>query len=121
MIVLTDKIRYQLCKQLAQNPNLTQRELAATLGISLGKTNYCLNALINKGWVKVRNFGYSQSKLGYAYLLTKKGMEEKSRVMVQFFKRKQQEYDDLVKELDVLRKEAAQFELTTYRGRINQE
>ncbi len=113
MTVLTDEIRYQLFKQLERNPNLTQRELAEALGISLGKTNYCLNALINKGWIKVRNFGCSQSKLGYAYLLTKKGMEEKAIVTMQFFRRKQQEYDDLVKELDALRKEAAQLESIT--------
>lgn len=113
MTVLTDEIRYRLFKQLEQNPNLTQRELAAVLGISLGKTNYCLNALIKKGWIKARNFSRSHSKLGYAYFLTKKGVEEKARVTVQFFKYKQQEYDELVKELDTLRQEAAQLESTT--------
>ena len=107
MTILTDEIRYQLFKRLEQNPSLTQRELAEALGISLGKTNYCLNALISRGWVKVRNFRRSQRKLGYAYFLTPKGLEEKTQVALRFLKCKQQEYDDLVKELEALREDVA--------------
>ena len=107
MAILTDEIRYQLLKRLEQNPNLTQRELAEALGISLGKTNYCLNSLIERGWIKVQNFRKNQHKLGYAYLLTAKGLDEKAQVTLQFLKRKQQEYDELVKELEALREEAA--------------
>ncbi|MFC1747396.1 MarR family EPS-associated transcriptional regulator [Pseudomonadota bacterium] len=104
---MKDETRYQLLKQLEQNPNLTQRELAEAMGISLGKTNYCLNALIKRGWVKAKNFHHSKNKLGYVYLLTPNGVEEKSRVTLQFFKTKQQEYDNLVKELEELRREAS--------------
>lgn len=107
MNTLTDQIRYQLLKLLEQNPNLTQRELAEELGISLGKTNYCLNALIRVGWVKARNFRQCKNKLGYAYLLTPKGLKEKARITFSFFKRKQSEYDVLAKELEVLRQEVA--------------
>lgn len=107
MNTLTDEIRYQLLKLLEQNPNMTQRELAEALGMSLGKTNYCLNALIKIGWVKARNFRQSKNKLGYAYLLTPKGLEEKARITFQFFRRKQSEYDGLVKELEALRQEVA--------------
>ncbi len=107
MTVLTDELRYRLLKQLEKNPNLSQRELASLMGISLGRVNYCLNALIERGWVKARNFGQSQNKMGYAYLLTAKGVDEKARVTLAFFKYKQKEYDDLVKELETLREEAA--------------
>lgn len=105
--MLNEEIRYQLFKQLERNPDLTQRELAAAMGISLGKLNYCLKALIDKGWVKAGNFKRNKHKLGYAYLLTPKGIEEKGRVTMAFLKRKQTEYDQLVEELDSLRKEAA--------------
>ena len=100
-------MRYKLFRCLEQNPNLTQRELAEILGISLGKVNYCINALIKKGWVKARNFQKSKNKLGYAYLLTAKGLDEKSRITLKYLKIKQTEYDALVEELDALRKEVA--------------
>ena len=111
MSILTDEIRYLLLKHLEQNPSLTQRELAEVLGISLGKTNYCLNSLIEKGWVKARNFRRNKKKLGYAYLLTPKGLEEKARVTLQFLRIKQQEYDELVEALEALREEAALLNL----------
>ena len=115
MSILTDEIRYQILKQLEQDPNLTQRELAKVLGISLGKTNYCLNSVIKRGWVKARNFRKSRQKLGYAYFLTSKGIEEKAQVTLQFLKSKQKEYDNLVKELEALREEAALLEATESR------
>ena len=105
--MLSDEIRYQLLKQLENNPQLTQRELAESMGISLGKLNYCLKALIDKGLVKAANFKRNQNKLGYAYLLTPQGIEEKARVTLSFLKCKQQEYDDLVEDLARLREEAA--------------
>lgn len=107
MTVLTDEIRYKLLKLLEQNPNLTQRELAFALGVSLGKTNYCLNALIEKGWVKARNFRRTKKKMGYVYLLTTKGLDEKARMTLKFLRLKQKEYDELVKEIEALRAEAA--------------
>lgn len=105
--ILTDEIHYQLLKMLKQNPNLTQRELASELGISLGKTNYCLKAMIERGWVKVDNFKRNKNKMNYAYLLTPRGLEEKARVTLRFLKRKQEEHDALIRELEELRKEAA--------------
>ncbi len=101
---LSDELRYQILKNLQQNPAMTQRELAEIMGISLGKANYCLKALVEKGWVKVGNFRRSQYKLGYAYLLTPGGLEEKTRVTVAFLKRKQQEYDSLKLELELLQR-----------------
>ena len=108
--MLTDEIRYQLLKQLEQNPDLTQRELAEAMGISLGKLNYCLKALIAKGCVKAGNFRRNKHKLGYAYLLTAKGMEEKGRLTLSFLNRKQREYDELVEELETLRGEVANMQ-----------
>lgn len=105
MPIFSDKDRYQILKSLQHNPQLSQRELAAAMGISLGKVNFCLKALVDKGWVKVENFKKSQNKLGYAYILTPRGLEEKARVTVSFLKRKQREYDLLVNELEELRKE----------------
>jgi EPS-associated MarR family transcriptional regulator len=105
---LSDELRYQILKNLQQNPAMTQRELAEIMGISLGKANYCLKALVEKGWVKVGNFRRSQYKLGYAYLLTPGGLEEKTRVTVAFLKRKQREYDSLKQELELLQREVAQ-------------
>ena len=111
MPILTEENRYQLLKLLEQNPSLNQRELAKAMGISLGKTNYCLNALIEKGLIKAANFKRSKTKMNYAYFLTPKGLDEKARVTLQFLKLKQQEYDSLVKELEEPQKEAAQIDL----------
>lgn len=110
MPILTEEDRYQLLKLLEQNPSLNQRELAKAMGISLGKTNYCINALIEKGLIKAANFKRSKTKMNYAYYLTPKGLDEKARVTMQFLKRKQQEYENLVRELDELQKEAALIE-----------
>lgn len=116
MGILTDELRYQLLRRLEQNPALTQRELAKELGVSLGKANYCLKALIEKGWVKVGNFRHNQSKLGYAYLLTPKGLEEKAIVTLLFLRRKQREYNALVAELEELHQEVAQLDARKERG-----
>jgi EPS-associated MarR family transcriptional regulator len=109
MSVLTDENRYQLLKLLEQDPSMTQRQMARAMGLSLGKTNYCLNALIERGLVKAANFKRSKTKMNYAYYLTPKGLDEKAKITMQFFKRKQQEYEALVKELEQLRQEAAQI------------
>ena len=84
-----------------------RQDLARELGTSLGKTNYCLNALIEKGWVKVSNFRNNQNKLGYAYLLTPRGIERKAAITVQFLRRKMDEYEDLKREIELLQHEVA--------------
>jgi len=107
MPILDDNSRYKLLKLLEKEPNLSQRELAKELGISLGKVNYCLNAIISKGWVKAGNFARNKNKKEYNYLLTPSGVEEKAKVTLRFLKRKQEEYEILQKELEGLRREAA--------------
>jgi len=96
---------YRLLKLLETRPHLSQRELARELGISLGKINYCLAALIDRGWVKARNFRGSRNKLGYAYLLTPRGIEEKAVLTANFLRRKVAEYDVLKKEIAQLQRE----------------
>ncbi len=103
---LDENTRYQLLRVLADHPEYTQRELASAMGLSLGKTNYCLHALITKGLVKVENFQSKQNKRVYAYLLTPQGLEEKVRVTIRFLQRKQDEYDALKAEIEALREEA---------------
>lgn len=106
--MLDESTRYGLLKMLEDNPGLSQRELARRLGVSLGKTNYCLNALIEKGLVKINNFRNSDNKLAYAYLLTPRGIDEKARITVEFLRYKVQEYERLKQEIDELRREAEQ-------------
>lgn len=100
-----EDLRFRILKLIEQNPELNQRELAQTLGVSLGKTNYVLKALVGKGMVKLENFNKSQNKLGYAYLLTPMGIAEKSKLTMAFLKRKTQEYELLKAEVENLQKE----------------
>ena len=111
---LNDELRYRLLKQLEQNPELSQRQLASELGISLGKANYCLKSLIDKGWVKAGNFRRNPNKLQYGYLLTPRGIEEKAKVTLRFLKEKQEEYEHLQRELNELHKEAANLQTTEH-------
>ena len=106
---LSDELRYRLLKELEANPEVSQRELAELVGISLGKTNYCIKALIAAGWGKGGNFSKSNSKLNYAYLLTPKGIKEKAAVTVRFLKKKQTQYERLAKEIADLKKETSQL------------
>src|SRR5690606_37296818 len=103
-----DETRYRILKALEDNPHLSQRDLARDLGISLGKVNYCLRAIITRGWVKAKNFQNSDNKKGYAYFLTPKGFEEKARVTMRFLQYKMAEYETIEKEIEQLRSEAAQ-------------
>lgn len=105
--MLDETTRYRLLKLLESNPKLTQRQLAHALGISLGKVNYCLTALIDKGLLKANNFRNSQNKLAYMYLLTPAGVEEKARITVQYLKWKMQEHEMLLVEIEELRREAS--------------
>jgi EPS-associated MarR family transcriptional regulator len=106
--MLDETTHYGLLKTLAENPDLTQRDLAKRLGISLGKVNFCLNALVAKGSLKISNFRNNENKLAYAYLLTPRGVEEKARITVGFLKHKMQEYEQLRKEIEELKREAGQ-------------
>lgn len=102
---VTDEIRYRLLKYLAEHPHASQRELARELGISLGKANYCLRALVEKGWVKLRNFSNSDRKSACTYVLTPRGVNEKMNVTAAFLRRKIAEYDAAARQIDVLRAE----------------
>ncbi len=106
--MLTDEYRYKIFKILEANPEISQRDLARELGISLGRVNFCLKALIEKGLLKATNFRNSKNKLAYMYFLTPSGIEEKSAITAQFLKIKMQEYADLETEIDQLRREAIQ-------------
>ena len=99
---------YGLLKTLENNPSLSQRDLARRLGISLGKVNFCLNALVAKGCLKVNNFRNSDNKLAYAYLLTPRGVEQKARMTVEFLQIKVREYECLRMEIEELQREAEQ-------------
>ena len=96
---------YLILKKFQDNPYLTQRELSKELGVSLGKTNYIIKALIDKGWLKLKNFKRSDKKLGYSYLLTTQGIAEKAMLAQKFLKKKSDEYNKLKEEIENLRNE----------------
>lgn len=100
-----EDIQFQVLRRLHETPDLSQRTLAKELGISLGSINYCFQALMEKGWVKMQNFSQSQHKLGYVYLLTPTGIARKSRLTAEFLKRKTVEYDALRAEIEGLKAE----------------
>ena len=103
--MVNQDLEYRALKILEQQPDLTQRQLSEALGVSLGKTNYLVKSLIDVGWVKLDNFQRSNSKWGYAYLLTPKGMVEKAAITARFLIRKQREYSELQEEITQLREE----------------
>jgi len=104
---MSEEIRYKILKILSENPDISQRELAEHVGVSLGKTNYCLQALKEKGLVKARNFKNNPDKRRYFYVLTPKGIEEKATVTARFLKRKMAEYETLKTEIEELKREVA--------------
>lgn len=104
----SDETRYRLLSYLAIHPEASQRELASELGVSVGKINYCLRALLEKGLVKIRNFKNSNNKLAYKYLLTPTGLEEKANVTYRFLRRKLAEYDALEREIERLMAEVGE-------------
>ena len=106
--MLTDEIRYRILRELEQDPKISQRALAQSLGVSVGKANFCLRALVEKGLIKVNNFRRSGIKRAYAYHLTPRGMKDKARMTRLFLKIKQREYEALQAEIEELRKEVAQ-------------
>lgn len=98
----SDDVRFRVLRVLEGNPDLSQRQIAGELGVSVGSVNYCLNALIEKGQIKVRNFRSSDNKLRYAYILTPRGVAEKARLTGAFLKRKMAEYEALKAEIEAL-------------------
>lgn len=107
---LPEDAHYKLLRLIEQHPDMSQRELARQLGISLGKVNYCLQALAAKGWIKAKNFKNSQHKMAYAYLLTPEGIDQKAQLTQRFLKRKVDEYELLRKEIRQLKKELSRGE-----------
>tara|TARA_A100001015_G_scaffold275845_1_gene333500 strand:+ start:774 stop:1079 length:306 start_codon:yes stop_codon:yes gene_type:complete len=91
---------FNVLRKINSKSNSTQRELAAELGFSLGKLNYCINALKNKGLIKISNFKKNPNKINYIYVLTPKGLAQKTKLTLNFMKRKMKEYDELKKELN---------------------
>lgn len=102
---MQDEITYKILKSIEENPKQSQRELSQSLGVSLGKMNYCLRALVDKGLVKANNFRKNPNKAGYLYLLTPKGVDEKTTVTIRFLKRKMDEYERLKQEIAALQEE----------------
>jgi len=105
--VLTDETRYRILKVLEADPQASQRRIADELGISLGRVNFCVQALIQKGLVKANNFRNSTNKRAYLYHLTPRGIEDKAKVTARFLKRKLEEYEALKREVEQLQREAA--------------
>jgi EPS-associated MarR family transcriptional regulator len=104
--LLSDEYRYRILKILEADPQISQRRLAQELGISLGRVNYCLQALIDKGLVKVSNFRNSKARRAYLYVLTPRGIEVRAKTTLRFLKAKSLEYENLARELAELRREA---------------
>ena len=104
--MISEELRYRLFKLIEANPAMSQRDVARAMGVSLGKVNYCLNALIGKGWVKAGNFKNSRNKAAYLYLLTPRGFQEKAAVTASFLQRKMAEHDALKEEIQLLRRES---------------
>lgn len=100
-----EDLHFRVLRLLQEHPDLSQRELAAKVGVSNGKLHYCMKALIDKGLVKLGNFANSQHHLGYAYLLTPKGIAQKARMTGNFLRRKMAEYEALQAEIAALQKE----------------
>ena len=106
---MTEERNLSVLRLLQENPEMSQRELAAELGVSLGAANYCLKALVDKGWVKLENFQKNPKKLGYLYLLTPMGIAAKTTLTGRFLRRKLSEYEELKAEIEILKAEVEQI------------
>lgn len=104
---MQDEIAYRLLKLIEAEPHLSQRDIAKKMDVSLGKTNYCLKALVDKGFIKLQSFYNNKKKSNYIYLLTPQGIEEKAAVTYRFLQRKIQEYEDIKLEIEHLRNETS--------------
>ena len=107
--MLTDEYRYRILKLLEDNPGASQRDIARELGVSLGRVNFCLQALVGKGLIKANNFRNSTTKQTYLYLLTPKGLDEKAKVTLRFLKSKLAEYEVIKRELEELKRDASKM------------
>ena len=105
------EIRYRLLKILKTDPDLTQREMAQEMGISLGKVNFCLSELAKRGFIKINRFKVSQNKIRYLYVLTPRGLEEKTRLTLSFLKRKVTEYEEISRQIEDLAREVEEEQL----------
>ena len=94
-----DLDHFNILREIKKKPTSSQREMAKKLGLSLGKLNYCLKALISKGLIKINNFKTNKNKIRYVYILTPKGISTKTKLTINFMKRKMKEYDELKKEI----------------------
>ncbi len=103
---LHEDTHLKVLRLLEATPQINQRDLARALGVSLGKTNFCLKALLDKGLLKMQNFQNNKQKLAYAYLLTPKGIAEKAALTNRFLKRKMEEYESLKTEIEMLKSES---------------
>ena len=101
------EIHFKVMRLLQAKPDTSQRQMAKALGLSLGKTNYCVQALLKKGWLKLQNFSGNANKQAYAYLLTPEGIANKAQLTTRFLQRKQQEYVLLKAEIEALQREAS--------------
>ena len=106
----TDEIQLRVLRLMQANPQMTQREMAEALGVSLGKTNFCIKALFERGLIKLHNFQNSRHKLAYSYLLTPVGIAEKSAITARFLKLKMAEYEQLKLEIASLKDEVAELD-----------
>ncbi|MFC1495577.1 MarR family EPS-associated transcriptional regulator [Thermodesulfobacteriota bacterium] len=110
-----DELRYHLLKILENEPNISQRKMAGKMGISLGKVNYCLTELAKKGFIKVNRFKSAKNKMPYTYLLTLRGMEEKSKLTINFLKRKLREYEEIKRQIGELNREVEENQISEIR------
>jgi len=99
---IQEEARFQILRFVHENPEISQRQLSARLGVSLGAVNYCLKALMDRGLVKIQNFNRNPNKVGYSYFLTPAGITEKTLLTARFLQRKKLEYDALKKEIGEL-------------------
>jgi EPS-associated MarR family transcriptional regulator len=116
---LQEDTYFRVMRILQENPDLTQRELAQKLGISVGGLNYCLKALMEKGWVKMKNFANSKNKFGYIYVLTPAGIAEKATITHRFLQRKLEEYEALREEIQALKAALGQRNLDAGKSNEN--
>ena len=106
---IQEDTHFRIMRILQENPDLTQRELAEKLGMSVGGLNYCLNALIDKGLVKMQNFAGSKNKFGYVYVITPSGLAERAKLTQRFLQRKLGEFEALKAEIESLKQESREW------------